>query len=134
MATTVKIMLNDKSSIEELAKDPEVQVRIKTAIVDEIGKRAAKAAQAALDKSVENAVRLAMDKFLRDKPNDVVKRCDTWGYITLSDKVKEAIQNAVNSKLTIAAFEYVDKLPENEKLKKPSKNKSTMSTRSTSTR
>lgn len=114
----IKMMLNDKSSIEELAKDPEIQIRIKDAIVDEIGKRAAKAAQAALNSTVERAVELAMTRFLKGKPNDVVKRCDLWDNIVLSDKVMAAIQNAVDAKLTRAAFDYAEKFPENEELKK----------------
>lgn len=114
----IKMMLNDKSSIEELAKDPEIQIRIKDAIVDEIGKRAAKAAQAALGSTVERAVELAMVRFLKGKPNDVVKRCDLWDHIVLSDKMMKAIQDAVDAKLTMAAFDYAEKFPENEELKK----------------
>lgn len=114
----IKMMLNDKSSIEELAKDPEIQIRIKDAIVDEIGKRAAKAAQAALGSTVERAVELAMVRFLKGKPNDVVKRCDLWDRIVLSDKMMKAIQDAVDAKLTMAAFDYAEKFPENEELKK----------------
>ena len=114
----IKMMLNDKSSIEELAKDPEIQIRIKDAIVDEIGKRAAKAAQAALDSTIERAVELAMVRFLKGKPNDVVKRCDLWDHIVLSDKMMKAIQDAVDAKLTMAAFDYAEKFPESEELKK----------------
>lgn len=114
----IKMMLNDKSSIEELAKDPEIQIRIKDAIVDEIGKRAAKAAQAALNSTVERAVELAMVRFLKGKPNDIVKRCDLWDRIVLSDKMMKAIQDAVDAKLTRAAFDYAEKFPENEELKK----------------
>lgn len=114
----IKMMLNDKSSIEELAKDPEIQIRIKNAIVDEIGKRAAKAAQAALDGTVERAVELAMVRFLKGKPNDVVKRCDLWDHVVLSDKMMKAIQDAVDTKLTMAAFDYAEKFPENEELRK----------------
>ena len=118
MATTVKMMFNDKEAVLELAKDPEVQVKIKTAIVDEAAKRAAKAIQAALNSTIEDAVNLAMVRFLKGKPNDVVKRCDMWDRIVLSDKLMKAIQDAVDTKLTIAAFEYPEKFPENKELKK----------------
>ena len=38
----ISILLQDKEVIAELAKDPEVQIRIKDAIIDGIGKRAVK--------------------------------------------------------------------------------------------
>lgn len=38
----ITILLQDKQTIENLAADPEVQIRIKDAILDGIGKRAAK--------------------------------------------------------------------------------------------
>lgn len=117
MATTVKVMLNDRESIEELVKDPETQVLVKNAIVDAVAKRAAKAAQAALDSTIERAVELAMVRFLKGKPNDIVKRCDVWDHIVLSDKVMKAIQIAVDEKLTLAAFDYADKFPENDQLR-----------------
>lgn len=117
MATTIKMMFNDREAVLELAKDPKVQAKIKAAIVDEVGKRAAKAAQAALDHTIEEAVNLAMVRFLKGKPNDVVKRCDIWDHIVLSDKVMKAIQAAVDDKLTLAAFDYVDKFPENNQLR-----------------
>lgn len=118
MATTVKIMLNDRESILELAKDPEVQAKIKAALVDEVAKRAAKAVQAALEKSIETAVSNAMYDFLRaTPPNDVVKRVDLCGNVQLSDKLKKKIRDTVNDHLTLAAFDYVEKFPENEQLR-----------------
>lgn len=118
VATTVKVMLNDQAAIEELVKDPETQILVKNAIVDAVAKRAAKAAQAALDSTIESAVEIAMARFLKGKPNDIVKRCDVWNHIVLSDKMMKAIQDAVDAKLTIAAFDYAGKFPENDQLRK----------------
>ena len=52
----VKIMLNKDEEIKELAKDPEVQVKIKAAIIDGIGTRAIKAVQNVLARDIETAV------------------------------------------------------------------------------
>ena len=38
----ITIVLQDKKTIEELAKDPEVQIKVKDAVIDAIGKRALK--------------------------------------------------------------------------------------------
>lgn len=56
----VKIMLNKDEEIKELAKDPEVQLKIKAAIIDGIGTRAAKAVQKELTHDIDEAVRKAV--------------------------------------------------------------------------
>lgn len=50
----ISIILQDKTTIEELAKDPEVQIRIKDAIVDALGKRSLKLMNA--NAEISNAV------------------------------------------------------------------------------
>lgn len=40
----ITIILQDKETIKELAKDPDVQIKIKDAVIDGIGKRASKIA------------------------------------------------------------------------------------------
>lgn len=40
----ITIILQDKETIKELAKDPDVQIKIKDAVIDGIGKRATKIA------------------------------------------------------------------------------------------
>ena len=50
----ISIILQDKTTIEELAKDPEVQIKIKDAIVDAIGKRSLKLMNA--NAEIRNAV------------------------------------------------------------------------------
>ena len=116
----IKMMLNDKSAIEELAKDPEIQMRIKDAIVDDIAKRAAKAAEAALNKTISAAVEEAMHRFMTTYMGsaDVIKSVSAYGSITLSDKLKKKIQDQVDTALTYAAFDYAEKFPENDELKK----------------
>ena len=44
MNNKLTIVLNDKDTLMELAKDPEVQIKIKDAILDKIGRRALKIA------------------------------------------------------------------------------------------
>ena len=56
----VKIMLNKDEEIKELAKDPEVQLKIKAAIIDGIGTRAVKAVQKELTHDIDEAVRKAV--------------------------------------------------------------------------
>ena len=53
----VKIMLNKDEEIKRLAQDPEVQIRIKNAIVDEVARRAAKAVGAELEPFIDGKVR-----------------------------------------------------------------------------
>ena len=50
----ISLILQDKKTIEELAKDPEVQIRIKDAIVDALGKRSLKLMNA--NAEINNAV------------------------------------------------------------------------------
>lgn len=57
---SIKIMLNDKEEIERLAADPDVKIKIKKAIVDEVLKRTAKAVNdeilGAIDQEVKSFV------------------------------------------------------------------------------
>lgn len=55
----ITIILQDKETINELAKDPDVQIKIKDAILDGIGKRASKIANLSNDiiSILENDIR-----------------------------------------------------------------------------
>ena len=121
MATTIKIMLNDQQSIEELAKDPEIQVKIKAAIVDEVAKRAAKAAQAVLEKTIESAVDLELDRFnfpSARNPNNWFTRDSAWHRPTLKPDVREKIRDHVRAVLTEQMDELVNASPEMAELKR----------------
>lgn len=115
MATTVKVMLNDRDAILELAKDPEVQAKIKIAIVDEVAKRAAKAAQAALETTIAGAVDREVAKFncpsARD-PNNLFTRAGVWGeHVTLKPDVQKKIRDHVREALTRQMDELVNASP-----------------------
>lgn len=96
MNAKVKIMLNDKESIGELARDPEVQIRIKEAIIDEIGKRVVKIFRADLD----DAIRLEVQSFTRpSKANEVFGK-PSWGSEpVLSAKMKTEVEEFVRTKV-----------------------------------
>ena len=120
MSTSVKIMLNDRDAILELAKDPEVEAKVKAAIVDEVGKRAAKAAQAALGTAIANAVGQEMRKFempSRRDPNSLFTQ-DTWGIVTLKPAVVSQIREHVRAELTRQVWDAVDEFPEKEEIRK----------------
>lgn len=57
----ITIVLQDKKTIETLAKDPEVQIKIKDAIIDMIGRRALKIA------NVTNEILRAAKSEVRDQ-------------------------------------------------------------------
>ena len=121
MATTVKVMLNDRDAILELAKDPEVQAKIKTAIVDEVAKRAAKAAQATFQKTIESVVDLELDKFnfpSARNPNNWFTRDSAWHRPTLKPDVREKIRDHVRAVLAEQMRELVNSLPEMDEVKR----------------
>lgn len=72
----IKIMLNKDEEIKRLASDPEVEIKIKAAIVDEIAKRAATKLAPTIDGIIE----------------DVVVKEKRWGTITLTDKAEQEIR------------------------------------------
>lgn len=120
MPTSVKIMLNDRDAILELAKDPEVEAKVKAAIVDEVGKRAAKAAQAALGTAIANVVDQEIRKFTmpsRRDPNNLFTQ-DTWGIVTLKPAVVNQIREHVRAELTRQVWDAVDEFPEKEEIRK----------------
>ena len=121
MATTIKIMLNDRQSIEELAKDPEVQAKIKAAIVDEVAKRAAKAAQATLERTIQSAVDLELDRFnfpSAQNPNNWFTRDSAWHRPTLRPDVRKKIRDHVREVLEHQMDELVSSLPEMDEIKR----------------
>lgn len=119
MSTSVKIMLNDRDAILELAKDPEVEAKVKAAIVDEVGKRAAKAAQAALGTAIANVVDQEMRKFempSKRDPNNMFT-LDTWGRVTLKPAVVDKIRDRVRAELTMQVWGAVDAFPETTEIR-----------------
>ena len=107
----VKIMLNKDEEIKELAKDPEVQVKIKAAIVDGIGTRAVKAVQKELSGDIYEAVRKAVygrgfglkDSVKEDIEKRVEKAVDYAITMKLCDIMEKEFYSIVRKK----AEEYV---------------------------
>ena len=113
-------MLNDRDAILELAKDPEIEAKVKAAIVDEVGKRAAKAAQAALGTAIANVVDQEIRKFTmpsRRDPNNLFTQ-NTWGIVTLKPAVVDKIREHVRAELTRQVWDAVDEFPEKEEIRK----------------
>lgn len=88
----VKIMLNKDEEIKELAKDPEVQVKIKAAIIDGIGTRAVKAVQKELTRDIDEAARRAVYKGNTFNLKDSVRE-------EIEKRVEQAVDYAIVSKL-----------------------------------
>lgn len=56
MNNTIKVILNDEKTIVELAKDPDVLVRIKDAIIDGVSRRVAKTIGSELEDRVRSSI------------------------------------------------------------------------------
>jgi hypothetical protein len=114
----VKIMLNKDEEIKELAKDPEVQLKIKAAIVDGIGTRAVKAVQKELTHDIDEAVRKAVyDRRwygLKDSvKKDIEKRAEQAVDYAIASKLCDIMENEFYSRLRKKADEYaadIDKM------------------------
>lgn len=89
----ISIILQDKTTIEELAKDPEVQIKIKDAIVDALGKRSLKLmnANAEISKAV-STVSTAISREVKDMFCENV----SWT-TTLKDTYKDQIHREAAS-------------------------------------
>lgn len=89
---SIKIMLNDKAEIERLAADPDVKIKIKKAIVDEVLKRTVKALNDEILDAISREVRSIVDPQTANELFDKSAwRCGP----TLAAGVREAIRNHV---------------------------------------
>lgn len=110
----VKIMLNKDEEIKELAKDPEVQVKIKAAIIDGIGTRAVKAVQKELAWDIDKAVRKAVygngfrlaDSVRKDIDERVKRSVD----YAITEKLVDIMENEFYSVVRKKAEEYVEEI------------------------
>jgi len=87
----IKIMLNKDEEIKELSKDPEVQFKIKAAIIDGVGARAVKAVQKELANDINEAVRKAVYGRGFELKDSVKKDIETY--------VEKAVDHAITTKL-----------------------------------
>lgn len=88
----IKIMLNKDEEIKELAKDPDVKVKIKAAIIDGIVTRAVKAVQKELTRDIDDAANRAVYNGNTFNLKDSVKE-------DIDKHVQQAVDNAILSKL-----------------------------------
>lgn len=95
----VKLMLNDAKEIRKLAEDPDVQVKIKEAIIDAIGKRAAKTLNGELGDHVDDAIR----SFIYP----------SGGY-RLSDEIKDRIKRQIEDAIRMQLYDTTSDILEKE--------------------
>lgn len=93
----IKIMLNKDEEITRLAQDPEVQIRIKNAIVDEVAERAAKEMEGDLVEYIDNKVRALLfsnpnARYDRELRTDVKKELDKY----ISESMLPRIRDVAN--------------------------------------
>lgn len=102
--TQIKIMLNDADAIAEIAKDPDVVIAIKTAILDGISKRVAKA----IEGDIAAAIKAAVSEFTHpSKSNELFSSCGLWPPV-LSDKLREKVETLVARKVSDEIEDIVD--------------------------
>lgn len=94
------LVLNDKETIQELALDKDVRIRIKDAIVDNIGRRTIKLIN--IDDDVKAAIR-------RQIHNDIFTGTYTN---SLKDEIKDAIRKTVNEQMRSVVNEAIRKAQE----------------------
>lgn len=109
----VKIMLNKDEEIKELAKDPEVQVKIKAAIIDGIGTRVVKAVQKELAHDIDKAVMKAVYSGnwckLKDSViKDIEKRAEAAVDDAITMKLAKIMEKEFYSIVRKRAEEYVE--------------------------
>lgn len=108
--TQLKIMLNDSSAIAEIAKDPDVVIEIKKAILDGISKRITKA----IEGEIATAIQTAVSKFTHPtKENELFSKSFSWGTPMLSRAMREHVEAIVSCKVREEIAEIVDKYEAN---------------------
>lgn len=93
----IVLVLNDKETIQELALDKDVRIRIKDAIVDNIGRRTIKLIN--IDDELKSAIR-------RQIHDDIFTGTYTN---SLKDEVKKAIRETVSKQISCIVDEEIRK-------------------------
>ena len=98
----ITISLQDKETIKELAKDPDVQIKIKDAVLDGIGKRALKIAN--LSDEIISAIEDDIRNYFTEEEHHSIFRPTV-----LKPKFRELIHEEANKAfLSIADKEFID--------------------------
>ncbi len=101
MNNKLSLILNDPALIAEIAKDPEVQIRIKDAIIDGIGKRAVKLLNANAEiASVTSTVGQAISREIREQLTNGAG----WR-TTLKTEYKKIVEETLKDYVKTAALE-----------------------------
>lgn len=101
MNNKLSLILNDPALIAEIAKDPEVQIRIKDAIIDGIGKRAVKLLNANAEiASVTSTIGQAISKEIRER----LTNGESWRP-TLKTEYKKIVEETLKDYVKTAALE-----------------------------
>ena len=115
---TIRIAINDEATLKELIKDPEVVVRCKDAIVKGVAKYVVNAAQTELNKSIDDAILYAVQKYCepeKGKESEWFKVSDSWySKVRLTNKAKDTIESAVKDALLDKCFDIVKDVAGNE--------------------
>ena len=113
----VKVQINDKKAVEELlANNPDIEIKIKDAIIDEVAKRATKAINNALHSTVECAARREVEKFC-SADNTSLFATDCWGDLKLNEATSKLIRDHVDRVLMEQVMEQIVSSPDMEQLR-----------------
>lgn len=109
----ITIVLQDKTTIENIAKDPEVQIKIKDAILDRIGRRALKIANVTNEilRAAKSEIR---DQFLKGSSFYTLELKDDWK-IAIRTQARTEFQEMVNKELENIRIEFRHELHERKK-------------------
>ena len=91
----ITIILQDKDTIKELAKDPDVQIKIKDAVIDGIGKRASKITN--LSDDIIHKLEEDIRNYFIDTDNTMWNRRNT-----LKPEFKELIRKEANNAFNLS--------------------------------
>ena len=106
----ITIFLQDKTTIEDLVKDPEMQIKIKDAILDKIGRMALKITNVTNDiiRAAKSEIR---DQFLKECSFYTPELKDEWETVVRSQAHTE-FQEMVNKELKELRIEFRHELHE----------------------
>lgn len=109
----ITIVLQDKTTIEDLAKSPEVQIRIKDAIIDKIGRRALKIANVT-NEMIRAAKSEVRDHFLKGCSSYSPELKDEWKKL-IREQARSEFQDMVNKDLQEMRIVFKHELNERKK-------------------
>lgn len=109
MESKVKVIINGKDAIERIAADPDCQIRIKDALVDQVAKRALKAINAELAGVIQDAADEVVSKMTNpEEDNGLFVRRKNTHWPELSDDLLAKIKKAVRSEVFHTVREAIE--------------------------